>query len=88
MDIAYVKNFNFFSYVEKCCLNNCCFQSKIELHENFNNDSLDNDIALITLKHPVNLSDSIFPICLPHQKQLSDRFINQDKWVGLLAGCQ
>lgn len=43
---------------------------KIILHEDFESDSLHdiNDIALIRLQHPVEISENVKPVCLPKNK--------------------
>ena len=44
----------------------------ITIHENYNKDTLDNDIALLKLANPVELSDKVQIICLPLASDNSD----------------
>jgi secreted trypsin-like serine protease len=52
--------------------------SKIIVHENFNEKTFENDIALVMLNENVEFEDSIQPICLP--KQMED-FSGQTGYV-------
>ena len=38
-------------------------------HPQYNEDTINNDIALIKLRTPVQFSDRIKPVCLPHGRQ-------------------
>jgi hypothetical protein len=52
--------------------------SKIIVHENFNENTFENDIALVMLNKSVEFEDTIQPICLP--KQMED-FSGQTGYV-------
>ena len=39
--------------------------SRIEVHPNWNINTLDNDFAVLTLSSPISFSESTMPICLP-----------------------
>lgn len=41
------------------------FIRKIILHEDFNPDDLDNDIALVRVATPYNITDYVDTLCLP-----------------------
>ncbi|XP_072140045.1 transmembrane protease serine 13-like isoform X1 [Mobula birostris] len=45
------------------------FVSKIITHENYNRDNNDNDIALMKLTHPLEITDKVRPVCLPSYNQ-------------------
>merc|ERR1739838_584032 len=54
-------------------------------HENYNDVTYENDIAIIKLDRPAILSDSVWPICLP---PASERFTNRRAFViGNLQVC-
>nr|XP_009665245.1 PREDICTED: LOW QUALITY PROTEIN: serine protease 55 [Struthio camelus australis] len=59
------------------------------LHENFDSESMENDIALILLDSPIQFSEQKMPICLPF---ISDLHVWKDCWVAgwgtTLAGGQ
>ena len=40
---------------------------KIILHENYNSETYDYDIALVKLNNPVHFSTRVRPVCLPHE---------------------
>uniref|UniRef100_A0A8C4JZ08 Peptidase S1 domain-containing protein n=1 Tax=Dromaius novaehollandiae TaxID=8790 RepID=A0A8C4JZ08_DRONO len=48
------------------------------LHENFDSESMENDIALILLDSPIQLNEQKMPICLPF---ISDLHVWKDCWV-------
>uniref|UniRef100_A0A8B9PX85 Serine protease 55 n=1 Tax=Apteryx owenii TaxID=8824 RepID=A0A8B9PX85_APTOW len=48
------------------------------LHENFDSESLENDIALILLDSPIQFNEQKMPICLPF---ISDLHVWKDCWV-------
>lgn len=43
--------------------------SRIDIHPRFNPTTLVNDIAIITLNQPVQISDVVIPGCLPARQQ-------------------
>ena len=47
-------------------------------HENYNDVTFENDIAIIKLDRPAILSNSVWPICLP---PASERFTNRRAFV-------
>jgi len=51
---------------------------RIFLHEQYNTDTQENDIAIIRLSKPVTISDKINVICLPGPEALST---NQTVWI-------
>ncbi|NXE54356.1 PRS55 protease, partial [Casuarius casuarius] len=48
------------------------------LHESFDSESMENDIALILLDSPIQLNEQKMPICLPF---ISDLHVWKDCWV-------
>lgn len=51
----------------------------IWLHEQYNDTTLQNDIAVIRLSRPVDISDTVNVICLPGDDV--GRAVNQTVWV-------
>ncbi|XP_050675298.1 CLIP domain-containing serine protease HP8-like isoform X2 [Leptidea sinapis] len=47
------------------------------LHPNFNNPPFQNDIAILLLDRPVQISDYVSPICLPREQLLADLKIGE-----------
>lgn len=43
--------------------------SEIFVHPEYDNHTVDNDIALLKLEHPLELDDFVWPICLPSQEE-------------------
>jgi hypothetical protein len=48
------------------------------MHEEYNSQTFDNDIAMLKLSKPVTLGNSIYPICLP---KAGDNFDNRRSFV-------
>lgn len=53
--------------------------ARIFLHEQYNTETQENDIAIIRLAKPVNISDTINVICLPGPEATRT---NETVWVG------
>lgn len=65
--------------------------SRIIVHEGYTNGQVNNDIALLHLETPVNLTDYVVPICLPEKRfavyELSSiKFSTVSGWGRLLDG--
>uniref|UniRef100_A0A8C3JKX8 Coagulation factor VII n=1 Tax=Calidris pygmaea TaxID=425635 RepID=A0A8C3JKX8_9CHAR len=65
--------------------------AKIIIHERYINGQVNNDIALLSLETPVNLTDYVVPICLPEKRfavhELSSiKFSTVSGWGRLLDG--
>ncbi|XP_025269824.1 venom serine protease 34 [Camponotus floridanus] len=56
--------------------------SRFDIHPLYNNESLENDIAIITTNSPISFSEKVGPACLPFQHQ-SDSFAGS--YVDLLG---
>ena len=52
---------------------------RIFMHEQYNENTNENDIAIIRLSQPVTISDKINVICLPGPEALR---ANETVWVG------
>ncbi|NXS67196.1 FA7 factor, partial [Pandion haliaetus] len=65
--------------------------ARIIIHEGYTNGQVNNDIALLSLETPVNLTDYVVPICLPEKQfavyELSSiKFSTVSGWGRLLDG--
>ncbi|NXW04367.1 FA7 factor, partial [Fregetta grallaria] len=65
--------------------------ASIIIHEGYTNGQVNNDIALLSLETPVNLTDYVVPICLPEKQfavyELSSiKFSTVSGWGRLLDG--
>ncbi|KAM9245436.1 coagulation factor X-like [Leptosomus discolor] len=65
--------------------------ARIIIHEGYTNGQVNNDIALLSLETPVNLTDYVVPICLPEKRfavyELSSiKFSTVSGWGRLLDG--
>ncbi|KFR05454.1 Coagulation factor VII, partial [Opisthocomus hoazin] len=65
--------------------------ARIIIHEGYTNGQVNNDIALLHLETPVNLTDYVVPICLPEKRfavyELSSiKFSTVSGWGRLLDG--
>ncbi|XP_074417331.1 coagulation factor VII isoform X1 [Larus michahellis] len=65
--------------------------ARIIVHEGYTNGQVNNDIALLSLETPVNLTDYVVPICLPEKRfavyELSSiKFSTVSGWGRLLDG--
>lgn len=47
--------------------------SRFDIHPLYNNETFENDIAIVTTNSPMNFSEKVGPVCLPFQHQ-SDSF--------------
>lgn len=56
--------------------------SRFDIHPLYNNESLENDIAIVTTNSPISFSEKVGPACLPFQHQ-SDSFAGS--YVDLLG---
>lgn len=59
-----------------------CKVSEVIVHEQFNNSLLNNDIALLILESPVNMTlDNVGVICLPELNEVMDgRYCITNGW--------
>uniref|UniRef100_A0A8C4VAQ4 Coagulation factor VII n=1 Tax=Falco tinnunculus TaxID=100819 RepID=A0A8C4VAQ4_FALTI len=76
-------------YLPLLILSRCV--ARIIVHERYVNGQVDNDIALLNLETPMNLTDYVVPICLPEKRfavyELSSiKFSTVSGWGRLLDG--
>lgn len=57
----------------------------IQIHENFDGNTQENDIALVTLKDAVPFDDDVQPICLPLNSN-SARLVSFENHIARIAG--
>ena len=55
---------------------------KVIIHENYNTNTIDNDIAILKLKTPLKFNDNVRPACLPQDNFVPENFGG----IGVVSG--
>ena len=58
------------------------YVEKIIIHENYNTNTIDNDIAILKLKTPLIFNDDVQPACLPHSNFAPEKYGQ----IGVVSG--